>query len=289
MSARTTTLLDTARAGRGMAWMIAIMLFLTVLATAAGIGTARAASAMGVRLAGRVTVELASADPARREASGARLAAAAQAVPGVSDVVLVSRGELVKLLGPWLADDAADAELPVPILIDLTVSDDAALARLRAALARVAPAARLDLHDAALAPVRNLLGSLVLVAGALVALMVAATAIVVVLAARAGLETHRQTIEVMHMLGATDVQVARLFQRRLARDAAFGAIAGGAVGLCVVLALSRQMAGLGSELLGAVALGQGGWIALIAMPLAFIVLAALVARRAVTRALGRVL
>ena len=52
--------------------------------------------------------------------------------------------------------------------------------------------------------------------------MAAATAAVVVLAARAGLEAHRATIEVMHMLGSTDVQVARLFQRRIARDAAIG-------------------------------------------------------------------
>jgi cell division transport system permease protein len=210
-------------------------------------------------------------------------------VNGVSDVALVSRGELVRLLGPWLADDAADAELPVPILIDLTVRDETALARLRATLAAVAPAAQIDLHDAALAPVRRLLETLVLVAAALVALMVGATAIVVMLAARAGLETHRHTIEVMHMLGATDVQVARLFQRRLARDAALGAIAGAVAGLAVVALLARQAAGMRSELLGAVALGQAGWIVLAALPVAFILLAALVARRAVTRALGRVL
>ena len=49
-----------------------------------------------------------------------------------------------------------------------------------------------------------------------------ATGAVVLLAARAGLETHRETISVMHMLGSTDVQVARLFQRRIALDAAIG-------------------------------------------------------------------
>ena len=70
---------------------------------------------------------------------------------------------------------------------------------------------------------------------ALVVLMLAATAAVVVLAARAGLETHRATIEVMHMLGSTDVQVARLFQRRIAIDAAIG----GALGAIAAIAGGR--------------------------------------------------
>ena len=33
------------------------------------------------------------------------------------------------------------------------------------------------------------------------------------------LDTHRATIEILHLMGATDVQVARLFQRRIALDA----------------------------------------------------------------------
>lgn len=38
-----------------MVWVIAVMLFLTVLATAGGIGTARATGAIGARLGGRAT------------------------------------------------------------------------------------------------------------------------------------------------------------------------------------------------------------------------------------------
>ena len=51
------------------------------------------------------------------------------------------------------------------------------------------------------------------------------------LAARAGLDTHRDTIEVLHMLGSTDLQVARLFQRRIA----FDTLLGGAVGTAAAL------------------------------------------------------
>ena len=75
--------------------------------------------------------------------------------------------------------------------------------------------------------------------------MAGATAAVVVLAARAGLETHRATIEVMHMLGSTDVQVARLFQRRIALDAAFGGVVGGAARARGARVIGERLAALG--------------------------------------------
>ena len=288
MSEASTRVLDTARTGRGMVWVIAVMLFLTVLATAAGIGTGRATRAVGVQLGGRATVQIAAADPAAREAVAGEVASRLAGVAGVGGVRVVPRAEIARLLGPWLGGDADDVDLPIPVLVDLTLSDAGAAGRVRGALAGV-PGARLDLHSQALAPVRAFLGTMSMLATLLVAMMLGATAFVVVLAARAGLEAHRGTIEVMHMLGATDVQVARLFQRRLSRDAALGAAAGGVVALVTVGLLGAQAGALGSELLGAVTLGSGGWAALIVLPFAFVALAATVARRAVVRSLGQML
>ncbi|WP_019515380.1 cell division protein FtsX [Sphingomonas sp. Mn802worker] len=295
MSADTTTsskastrVLDTARTGRGMIWVIAIMLFLTVLATAGGIGTARATQAVGVQLGGRATVQIAAADPARREVMAGEVASLLAGVAGASHVRVVPRGEIARLLQPWLGGDADDVDLPIPVLVDVTLADAGVVQRVRSALAML-PGARLDLHSQALAPVRGFLRTMSLLAALLVAMMLGATAFVVVLAARAGLEAHRGTIEVMHMLGATDVQVARLFQRRLSLDAALGAAVGGAVGLATVALLGAQAGALGSELLGAVTIGTTGWAVLVMLPFAFVALAATVARRAVVLSLGQML
>jgi len=122
---------------------------------------------------------------------------------------------------------------------------------------------------------------------ALVLLMLGATGAVVVLAARAGLETHRATIEVMHMLGSTDVQVARLFQRRIALDAALGGVAGGAAALAVLLFLGTRLAALGSELLGGITLAAGDWALLVLVPIGFVALATIAARITVVAALRR--
>src|SRR3546814_12110898 len=89
-------------------------------------------------------------------------------------------------------------------------------------MARVTPAAHVDRHQRWMSPGSRFMDTLVWLAVGLVVLMAGATAAVVILAARAGLEAHRETIEVLHMMGSTDIQVARPFQRRIALDTLAG-------------------------------------------------------------------
>ncbi|MGE3747155.1 MAG: FtsX-like permease family protein, partial [Sphingomonadaceae bacterium] len=149
--------------------------------------------------------------------------------------------------------------------------------------------ARVDAHGQWLAPLDQLLALLKWLAFALVLLMATATACTVVLAARAALDNHRATIDVMHLLGATDDQIAGLFQRRIAIDALFGGAIGLGAAALVVLALERRIEGLGSELMGSVALPAASWLLLILLPLAGAALAMLTARFTILNALGRIL
>lgn len=281
----TDRLLDTARANGVMVAVIAIMLFLTALATAVGIGTARATERFGDALERRATVEFVTTDPETRAQAAEVALARLRTMPQVRQVEAVAPAALGRLLQPWLGAASEDADLPLPTLIDVTLAPGADAQ----ALIQVAPGARVTRHADALAPIKRFMVSLSTLAFALVALMLGASAAVVVLSTRSGLERHRGTIEVMHMLGATDVQIARLFQRRIARDVALGAVAGALAGGAVVAVLGVQAGRLGSAMLGAVTLGRAGWIALALLPLGFIVLATLAARRAVTRSLAATL
>ena len=279
--------LDEAGGARAMTGVLAVMMFLLLLAAAAGLATANAKAALDRQLAGRLTVQVLEGEPARRDAAAARVLAALRAEPAVRQAAAVDRAELARLLRPWLGSDAADAELPVPALIDVDLTDasDAAVARVTAAARRASPAASVDRHERWMSPVGGFMASIGWLAAALVALMAMAAAAVVVLAARAGLETHRATVEVMHMLGSTDVQVARLFQRRLALDALIGGGIGALAAAGVVSLLGTQGAALGSELLGNASLGTADWVMLAIIPLLFIGLATLAARWTIVRAL----
>jgi cell division transport system permease protein len=109
-----------------------------------------------------------------------------------------------------------------------------------------------------------------------------------VLAARGALDTHRFTIEVMHGIGATDLQVTRLFQRKIAIDAFIGSIAGG-VAAAIVLILLAGGAAFAGELTGGATLNFVDLIILALLPLLLTALATWVGRIAVLRALQEAL
>ena len=284
-------LLDESHSTWVMTWIMAIMLFLTVLAAALGLGTLGAAALLDRQLAGRLTVQIVEPVEAKRLDQAARALAALKATRDVTRAIEVDHAKLATLLRPWLGNDAADPDLPIPAMIDvdLGVADAAAVARVRAAVRRVAPSARIDRHESWMSPVRDFMAMVTWLAGGLVLLMAAATAAVVILAARAGLETHRATIEVLHMLGSTDVQVARLFQRRIALDTLVGGLLGTALAFVMVGVIGWQLRALGSDLLAGLTLGVRDWIVLAGLPIAFALLATFAARQAVLGTLGKYL
>ena len=118
----------------------------------------------------------------------------------------------------------------------------------------------------------------------LVLLIALATAAAVVLAARGTLDTHRSTIDVLHGIGATDDQVARLFQRQIALDALLGGLVGATLA-GMMLAVTLGGTGVATTLAGVPPLGWRDALLLAAFPLLGAGLATLVAKRAVLGAL----
>ena len=282
-------LLPEGRLSGPMPWVIAIMMFLTVLAAAAGLGLGTAASSLDRETGNRATIQIVEPNPDRREAEARAAVAVLGRAPGVAEVRRVGAGEMEELLEPWLGPGGMEGDLPIPAMIDVELRDGARPEALRPVLAAAAPSARIDDNAQWLAPLAGLIGSLRWLAAALVLLMIGATAATVVLAARAALDTHRSTIEVLHLMGATDIQVARLFQRRIALDALFGGVVGLAMAAAVLLLIGSRVGALGSDLLGSAELPWLSWALLVALPVFGVLLAMVVARGTILRALGRML
>ena len=285
-------LLPQGRLAGPMPWIVAIMIFLTVLACAAGIALGEGAATMRDAVTNRLTVQVTEADAARRDALTNRIRASVARLPGVAAVRVAPRAELARQLEPWLGGDAAAAEIPIPALIDVDLSDGGAAAdRTRDAIARavaaITPDARVEPHATFIAPVIALVRTVGWIALAIVGLMAVATCCVVVLAARGSHATHRGTIEIMHMLGATDGQVMRLFQRRLTRDISFGAVVGLLAAVAVILSVGRSLGLLAGDLMGSIGLPWWGWVVMLALPLLFIAVAWVAARITLHSALNR--
>jgi len=287
-------LLPDPRLGSPMPWVIAIVIALTVIAAASGLGLRNAASRASADLNGGVTVQIISAAPAARNQQADAALALLGRTPGVAGAQRVAQDQLDTLLAPWLGTRPGDSidDLPIPALIDVRLDGAATPDRVKAlqdAIAAVAPAARVDAQAAWLTPVFRAIATLQWLAGGLIALLTLATIAAVVLAARNALAGQRETIEIVHMLGGTDAQIARVFQRTAAMEAAAGGTIGLIAGVVAIVVLSQQFSALGSGMVAGAVLGWSDWVLIAAIPLCGVVLAVLTARLTVLSALRRML
>ena len=276
-------LLGTSRLGGPTPWVIAIMSFSIMLIAATGLALANTAGVLGRALESRYALEV--------PASGADLNALLTSVrtsPGVTSVEAVPESEMRQTLERWLGPAAQSQELPVPALINFDVGAGANLTLIQQRAQAIAPGARISAHRESVAPLVRSLSVLQAVALGLVLLLSAAAAAAVVLAARGALDTHRFTIDVMHGIGATDLQVTHLFQRKILLDAFAGSVAGGVAAAAVLLLLAGGAAFAG-ELTGGATLGLRDFVILALLPFALTGLATWVARTAVLRALREAL
>ena len=261
-------------------WLIGIMMFVMMIVAATGLALAGGARLVRDGVANRYSIQIADG-----RASEGRALAAARAAPSVARATAVPEAELRATLEQWLGPVAAGegADLPLPALIEVELAPGADPAPVAAAVRSAVPGAQFVADRSRLAPMLGTLTALTIVAGVLVALIALATAAAVVLATRSALETHRGTIEVLHGIGATDLQVTRLFQRKIAIDALIGGAAGGAIAT-VVLLLVAGLGALGDWTDGSL-LGGVDLLLLAALPLLAAILATVVARVTVLAAL----
>jgi len=264
------------------AWVVAIMSFSIMVIAAAGLALTNTAGTLSQTIEARYSVEV----PA-----GGNVAAVVSAIrsaPGATDVQAIPEAEMRRTLERWLGSEAQSGELPVPALVNFDLKQGADLSDVQRRVRSASPEAKITTHQEAVAPLLRSLRLLQWVAFGLVLLLSAAASAAVVLAARGALDTHRFTIEVMHGIGATDLQVTRLFQRKIAIDAFIGSLAGAAAAALVLLMLTAGAAFAG-ELTGGATLSGFDFLFLAMLPIALTVLATWVARTAVLAALRKAL
>jgi cell division transport system permease protein len=292
---RNPGLVPQARLTGPMPWVIAIMIALTVMAASAGLALSNLAVHARSEIAGGLTVQIVEAAPAERDRQAELALALLSNRDDVREAHRVPDSELNALLEPWLGSSANVPEedaVPVPALIDVRLAGPVTQLRieqLRSALVASVPAARLDAQAGWLGPVFDAIRSLQWLAAGLIVLLAATSAAAVWLAARSALGSNRETIEIVHLLGGSDAQIAKVFQRSIAIDATVGGLVGLGLGLAAALLLGRQFARLGSGMVAGGGLGPVDWAMLAAIPLLGVVLAMLTARVTVLAALRRIL
>ena len=206
-------------AGRALMAVIAILTFLAALSAGAAVLAARASEQWRGAVSNEMTIQIRPDTRRDIEADIARAVAMARAVEGVAAVEPIPRSESDKLLEPWLGTGLDLVELPVPRLIVLKLRSGASpeLASFGAALKREVPTAILDDHRLWLRRLSTMASTIILSGAVVVLLVMAAAALAVAFATRGAMAGSRDSVEVLHLVGADDDFIAREFQSRFVR------------------------------------------------------------------------
>ncbi|MDR3518597.1 MAG: hypothetical protein P4M00_22605 [Azospirillaceae bacterium] len=224
---------------RLLAWIVGLTTMSAMLALVGALALGGLTQRWTTGLTNTLTVEI---DPAAGTIASpavtvARVVALLRALPAVTAVTPIDEATTRQLLRPWLGDGAMADTLPLPALVSVTVARASDSAAIAGALAAV-PEAQLDDHAAWLGDLLALAQLARILAGATIVIVGGIAITAVVLTTRSGLAAHRLTIELLHLIGATDRQIAGQFQHHVAVLALRGSLAGVITGGLLIAGLT---------------------------------------------------
>ncbi|GAB0113081.1 hypothetical protein AcidC75_06050 [Acidisoma sp. C75] len=254
---------------RLLPFLVAAMAFLAALAFAGAMATATLAHHWQRGAEAELTIQVPTPhDPAVGQ-TGDRVSAVLgllRADPAIRSARAMTAQELSHLLEPWLGMGSGSLGLPLPAVIAAELAPGRAVpSDLAARLRAVAPETVTESADIWAERLSALARSLQACAAVALLLVIAVAIAVVTVATRAGLSARRESIEIVHGLGATDSYIAGRFARRAMRLAAAGGAGGAIAALPVLLWLAALAAPFA---VGGTTAAAGEGPALLALPLA---------------------
>ena len=273
--------------------IVGAMVYLAALALAGTFALDGTIRQWSDNLRGALTVQLpgVAQEPEGDEAQ-ARIDAAVGLLletTGVLSATALPHAQSQALLEPWLGAGDLPTDLPIPIIVDVSVDTGARInyEDLGQRLEEVVPGARINDNGVFLSRLVTLARVIQLV-GLVVVLIVAIAAVsIVVFATRAGMTSHRDTIELLHLIGARDNYIARRFVTHALSYGLTGGLLGLALAAITLAALALAARGVDQALLPRLSLDLTAWVALLCVPLASALIAMITARMTVLRALRR--
>ena len=279
---------------RFLPWLIALMVYLAVLALASALTLGDAIGRWNQELTGALTVQIAPLTGADDGAAGSRARrdkalALLRGTPGLVRVEPLDEERIAALLEPWLGPGNVGAGLPLPQIIDVEIAADADIdvAALSARLSTAVPGATVDDHGEWLHDLVTLARSIELAAAAAVLLIGLAAVITVVFVTRTGLAVHHQVIEMLHLIGARDSYVAKQFQFHALALGLRGGLLGLALAVITLVAIGLVGREVEAVLMPRLSLSAGQWIVIALVPVAAAAIAMITARVTVLRALAK--
>lgn len=284
-------------AGHALVLVIAIMSFLAALTVAAVTMISGATRDWQSDIGRGATIQIRQIDGVDIEAELAKAIEIARSSPGIGQATALSQAESSALLEPWLGLDLAFDDLPIPRLIELTISDPASVdfISLSSKLQAGVKGAILDNHRFWVERLRSMAETAILIGFTILFLVMAATVLTVIFATRSAMAGNQETIAVLHFVGAGNGFIASEFQRKFFTLGLKGSFVGGLCAILVFLIfqffLANDPASATADqvqaLLGVVKLDIAAYIGTLALTFVIAILTAITTRLTVMKTLSK--
>lgn len=167
--------------------------------------------------------------------------------PGVNSAEVVSQAEMKTLFHSLLGENANMETFSLPIIIDVTLNKGEFfdIKGLDAHLKDISPTIQMVDHRSWHSQVSNLLFTGTSLALLLTFLILLSTLATTFFATRTSLLIHRKVIEVLSLIGATPIYIAKQFQRNAFWQGIIASSIGSLLGLCTFLGIAFLFANAG--------------------------------------------
>jgi cell division transport system permease protein len=273
---------------RFLPWIIALMVYLTALTLTGSFTLHRAVAAGHAAQVESFSVHLPHTGEKPEEAAKKALALIRE-TPAVAEAELVDADRIREMVEPWLGKSEALKNLPLPMIIDARLVSGGSMdyAGLQARLQKIAPGADIDDHKQWIGQFSGFVRRVQWMLLGIAVMIMTASAASVIFACKTSLKIHRNSIALLHRLGAYDGYIASQFQQHAMLLALKGAFIGSGFAAGTMLVLHLMAVHIDSALFPSFSIGFSQWLILVSLPVLMSAIALASARFSVLMALHR--
>ncbi len=282
--------------GRFLVTLIALMSFLAVLATSGSLALSNMTNHWSSGLENKITIEVTGqiADgsflsPDTITSETQKVAKGLKNTPFAEEITILSGDDIRDIISPWIQKDLPLEGITLPglISIELKKSNAKILNNLRADVKKLSDYAEVRTHHEWLSGLLSFTKTLNFVARVIVLIIIAITILSITTAIRTRLAIHRKEVELLHNMGATDIYIARQFQRHALLFSLQGSAIGTVLGLIFVSIVLFLTAGSEISFLPALTIGGLGFSVLLFVPALISTISTITSRFTVLRSLTK--
>jgi len=227
-------------------------------------------------IAGSITVQITPVEDENRHIDTAkttdqqnRVLQFMEHISGVESVHILDDKVVQKLMSPWIGNKVDLNTLPIPRLLDVKLKPNAELNydEITRGLRLLTPNASIDNHRLWLNRLIKFATSLKTIALSILLMVIAICAFSIYYSARTSLNININSIEILHIVGATDDYIAKLYSKTYAKIGFFAGIAGLMIAIPCILIVGKYGISTGSGLLNGACLSTTAWVLIMMTPL----------------------